>query len=389
MNASHPPPSLLPPLRAALALSAAFLHSCSSDFQFSQLEEFEAIRSSLGSQPPTPEQRALLEEHRPLFHLPDGHTGPIDFYRDYIAHGELRNREGSLVSRNVTRELLNQYKNDSEAAFAHIKPDAPAAVPPPPAVYAGIGSADIPALGGRFTFLSYYLVFRTSGLPAELGTMRGLLVRAVGDRRDWHQLDHYTSVFVVLGPSAEPCAVVLQQHNYMRTYVIRKGGEFAPGERVKVDVAIDSNELYPHSPERRRHRAAGFMDSASIDFLLALTDDVPLQGSYDVTEGARQVEYRLEYLPPDDAFYVFEGHLGERRRLPGRDGPPGAMYNTLPAFKPYETMLPSFYWHEGDAEYAELVRGLRDWKGTGLEDILPRLQERLAEKLSESKGDSK
>lgn len=31
--------------------------------------------------------------------------------------------------------------------------------------------------------------------------------------------------------------------------------------------------------------------------------------------GLDEAAYRLAYLPPSDAFYTFEGFLGERRRL--------------------------------------------------------------------------
>jgi len=61
-------------------------------------------------------------------------------------------------------------------------------------------------------------------------------------------------------------------------------------------------------------------------------------------------------LPPDDAFYTFRGWLGARRRLPGRTGPPGADFNTIPAFKPMGIQLMAFYWHEGQRDYVDLVR---------------------------------
>jgi hypothetical protein len=74
----------------------------------------------------------------------------------------------------------------------------------------------------------------------------------------------------------------------------------------------------------------------------------PWQAADDVTDPSREVAYRLEFLPPADAFYTFKGFLGERRALPGRDGPPGAQYNTLPAFKPLETQLALGYWRDGN-----------------------------------------
>ena len=53
---------------------------------------------------------------------------------------------------------------------------------------------------------------------------------------------------------------------------------------------------------------------------------------------------------PSDAFYTFKGFLGARRKLPGRDGPPGADFNTLPALKPLASQLLMGFWREGDRD---------------------------------------
>jgi hypothetical protein len=74
----------------------------------------------------------------------------------------------------------------------------------------------------------------------------------------------------------------------------------------------------------------------------------PLLVGYDVTEAVREQDYRLAFLPANDAFYSFDGFLGERRYLPGRDGPPGADYNTLPPFKRPLVQLVAFNWREDD-----------------------------------------
>jgi hypothetical protein len=47
--------------------------------------------------------------------------------------------------------------------------------------------------------------------------------------------------------------------------------------------------------------------------------------------------------------------------LPGRDGPPGADYNTIPALKPKATALVVFYRREDDMEFIEL---LKKWKNS-------------------------
>ena len=120
--------------------------------------------------------------------------------------------------------------------------------------------------------------------------------------------------------------------------------------RFDIDVAIRSNELYPHFPERRRRRAVRFLSPEATAFMMGFGSR-PLMSADDITEAARRVDYELEFPPGSDAFYTFQGYLGERRRLPGRDGPPGARYNTLPALKPLPAQILGGYWrmrNEGD-----------------------------------------
>jgi hypothetical protein len=99
------------------------------------------------------------------------------------------------------------------------------------------------------------------------------------------------------------------------------------------------------------------MNADSARYLVEGTDR-PWLAADDVTEPAREIRPALRFLPRDDAFYVFEGWLGERRLLPGRDGPPGADYNTLPALKSKAAQLAVFYWTEGASDYLAALDGL-------------------------------
>ena len=219
-------------------------------------------------------------------------------------------------------------------------------------VYGRVDRDSITLPGSRaaqqYTFLTYHLVFASSGLPAGLSGWRAWALGLVGDLDDWHQLDHYTAVTVVLDPDLHPVALLLQQHNYQHTYLLGEGAALDPHGRPVVDVALRSNELYPHAEGRRIHHAVRFADAAGMDFLLTGSRR-PLASSDDVTDGEVEAGYRLEFLAPSDAFYRFAGFLGARRLLPGRDGPPGADYNTLPEFKPWSVQLFAGYWREGNA----------------------------------------
>ena len=371
---------------AALSAFAPEAESAHTDeFQFSQLAGFAAIRAQRGDSPPAPEERELLERFKPVLFIAPGEEGPLDFYRDYIASGELRSGDEKNVFQNPSRETLNQFRRDPHAVFIH-RPDGG---PVHPVAYGGIHRAILTLAAGEIRpviFLSYHFAFRHSGLPAGIHPLLSALANLAGDSRDWHQLDHYTAAFVALDESRKPFAVLLQHHNYMRTYLVGGDAAFPPDAPPRLDAAVSSNELYPHRAERTERPAAGFIGPRTVDYLAGTRDTPPfLRASPDITEGKIRVEYGLEFLPPDDAFYVFEGRLGEPRRLPGRDGPPGAIYNTLPALHPPEAALPAFYWEPPDAEFARIIREdnpANPWDGPSAE-AMKKLRGRFARALRE------
>ncbi len=311
---------------------------------------------------PTAAEQALLARYRPRVFLPAGNEGPIDFYRDYVAEGQLFDGAGRLISAAVTPELLNAHKQDPTVVFVHI----PSGAAPRPVIYGRVDRADLELPGCAaplpVTFLTYNLVFRHSGLPAGMSDWQTIPLELVADLDDWHQLDHYTALTLALAPNGKvdgkelaPFAVTFQQHNYERTYVL--ADQDGPGSlvlppdgRIAIDVARRSNELYPHRPGRVQRRAVAFMSPKTAGYLIEGLDP-PWLAADDITEPVRGIRPELRFLPPADAFYVFLGRLGAHRLLPGRDGPPGADYNTLPAFKSKATQLVLAYWTEGDRDY--------------------------------------
>jgi len=346
-----------PAMAAALILALA---GCSEDGNFSQRPGFAAWYAAHPPSEAIPDTagQALLARYTPRVFLPAGHEGPIDFYADYIAQGRLL--AGGDVAAEVDQETLNHHKGDPTVVFEHV----PAEAPVHPVIYGRIDRAALPGCA-PLTFLTYNLVFRHSGLPEALPWWQAAGLGLLGDLDDWHQLDHYTAVTLALvehGEEPTPFAVTFQQHNYMRTYLL--GDRAGPGwlalppdGRIAVDVAIRSNELYPHQDGRVQRRAVSFMNAEGASYLVS-GENPPWRAADDVTDPAREVDPALVFLPPADAFYVFQGWLGERRLLPGRDGPPGADYNTLPAFKDKATQLAMSYWYEGDADYPVVLATL-------------------------------
>lgn len=103
-----------------------------------------------------------------------------------------------------------------------------------------------------------------------------------------------------------------------------------------------SNEFYPHKAERTHHRAASFLSPDTVAYLVT-GQDRPFRVADDITDPAVGIDYELRFPPPADAVYTFKGFLGEKRLLPGRSGPPGADYNTLPAYKPLHRQMIAFH----------------------------------------------
>jgi len=330
---------------------------------FSQYPGFaEYFRNNPPSQDlPGPDDRRLLRRFQPRIMLAEGQQKPIDFYRDYIASGVLSNGHGDVISSNVTRELINSYKNNPDVMFKHIPgKESGGAV-----VYGRIDretvsfNTDSGQLLKPLTFLTYHIVFRSSGIPAGIPAWQEHALSLIFDIEDWHQLDHYTAFTLIVEEhiqrGVKPVAVMLQQHNNLRTYLISEDITIPADGRVVIDVAKRSNELYPHTPGLTRHRAVYMPDPEGMRFLLT-GKNKPRFAGYDITNSKTEISYSLEFLPADDAFYIFKGFLGERRGMKGRDAPPGAAYNTLPELKPLSVQLFSGYWRdndEGDIERLE------------------------------------
>ena len=352
-------------LGAAVLAAAALLMlpmAQGGDGNFSQFSGFADYfaRNPPRGEPPDARARALLEKHKPRFYLPENHAGLISFYDDYVAQGVLTSAGGDVISNAVTPELLNRHKDDPSVMFIH-RPDTSQSAQP-----VVFGRVDADALefedGTRqaFTFLTYHAVFRHSGLAAGLSGMQAVAAGLAGDLDDWHQLDHYTAATLVLDETQRPVALLLQQHNNQRTYLIGETYDLPDDGRPEIDVAIRSNELYPHAKGLRRHRAVRFPTPDALKFLLGIGER-PFISADDITDPAAETDYALRFLAPADAFYTFKGFLGARRTLPGRDGPPGADYNTLPMLKPWVRQLIAGYWRPGNqGDGARLERALKE-----------------------------
>ena len=150
--------------------------------------------------------------------------------------------------------------------------------------------------------------------------------------------------------------MTLQQHNYQTTYLLN------PDQPdISVDIAMRSNELYTHSSKREMHPAVSFISSDNLEFLVS-GNNKPTMSGYDITHGVKEIDYELIYLLQTDAFYQFKGSLGKKRLLPGRSGPPGADYATLPGLMPRHIRLVTGYRTDSVESEIELFDKLFDRK---------------------------
>lgn len=321
---------------------------------------------------PGEKEKLLLRRYQPRFILPPGGEAPLDFYRDYLPCTVMRAwPEQSPVSDNVTRELLQEhlrsrtaYLDFDSTCFA----ERPAAEP---VVYGRVYREVVtfPLAGGGteerdLTFLKYNILFSRSGLASALPLLHRLMLAFPGlDAEDWHELDNFAAVHVVLDEREKLFAILLAQHNHHRTYLLGKDVNLPPDGRLSFDVAERSNELYlsSSSEEPVRHRVVQW--SLHLDYLLS-GENRPFFSAHDVTRGVRaggsEVTCGLVFLAPCDPLYRAEMLLGEprpfMRRYIGRDGPPGSDYYTIPPLYPLGTLLKFSYLQDGDAVDIALVR---------------------------------
>ncbi len=359
---------------AALALSACGMKSDINGFAaYPGFDAYFAAHPRT-DQLPTEAEQALLERYRPILFLPPGHAGPIDFYRDYLTNTRMIDlADGKVLALSPKRDDLLAHNNHYTATVELIlDPESTR-----PTVYGRVSRESVlfptaeddpTGIKKALTFLTYSIPFAHSGLPKKLGRGQELIIRLAEailgwDRDDWHQLDVYVAYTLVLDDRNTPIAVLLAQHNHHRSYLIGKDLEWPEDDRLRLDVAASSNEIYLSSDDNGPVTHRVIPHPGYLDYLLS-GEHPPLAHGWDVTHGpnagGRAVDYALTFLPPSDPFYTFKGRLGAYRpfmgRYVGRSGSPGADYYTMPPLLPLGTTLKFAYLQDGDPDDIAMVR---------------------------------
>lgn len=369
---------------SALCLGALLLgvipgcHRPSTPWTFADFPGFHAHRCNptAGDQSDDTARR-LLHGFRPRIVVTPGASWPIDFYRDYLPNAVLHDAEqaGKIVAIQVTREVL---QNGAEQLRLYLDvqhvPDV-RREGRTPIVYGrlyrelvSLSDGNGASISRRLTFLKYNVVFARSGLPAGLPWVYDQALRLVRlNPDDWHQLDNFSAIHIVLDEKDSPLAVLLAQHNHHRTYLIGCDLALPADGRLVFAAAQRSNELYPDRGETTpvRHRTIPW--ARYLEYLLSgekrpwfTADDI----TYGRAAGGEEVVYELAFLEPCDPFYTSRCMLGQYRPFfgleIGRNGPPGADYYTLPEFLPLGALLKASYLHDDDDEDIQAVRAAMD-----------------------------
>jgi hypothetical protein len=331
------------------------------------------------SPPASEEEKALLQRFRPRIILPSGGRFPVDFYRDYLPFTVLRSfPDRKVVVEHVTPEILKKVQHNKgfyldfqrdkfqKAGLDKSLPDGEKES----VLYGRVYRERIPFPCGNgetclrdFMFLKYNLVFAISGLPSTLPAGYRFLLRLSGlDPEDWHELDNFVAVHIVLNEAKNPIAVLLAQHDYHRTYLIGKDILLPPDGKIAFNIAIQSNEIYPASLAKDPAEHRVIKEIYHLKYLLS-GEDPPLVRGHDVIQGihagGEEIRYTLKYLSPCDPFYTSTIVLGELRpflgKYIGRDGPNGADYYTMPSLLPLGKLLQFSYLQNDDPDDIEMA----------------------------------
>jgi hypothetical protein len=337
--------------------------------------------------------RRLLERFSPRFNLPPENYYPVDFYREYLPSTVLRHYpDKRVVADRVTFEVLKRYQHNKQFyldfRLRHFQKAVLERRAAERQQHHGIEKRETTVYGRIYreqvsstclsrgnctrdlTFLKYNIVFPVSGLPAKLPAGYETLLKALGlNPDDWHELDNFVAVHIVLDEGENPIAVLLNQHEYSRTYMTGGDIPLPPDERIVFDIAVRSNEVYPASAAEKPVEHRVIKDIFHLPYLLS-GDDPPLVRGHDITRGINsggyEVPYQLVFLSPCDPFYRASIVLGELRpflgKYIGRDGPNGADYYTIPQLLPLGKLLQFSYLTEGAPEDIRVVEQSIDRK---------------------------
>jgi len=346
----------------------------------------------------SPNTLQLLEKFRPhIFVAPKSYI-PISFYQDYLLQCVVRERINPRTThyQQANQKLLQDiqfspslyldYRVSAKAARRFDVKDVH------PEIYGRIYKDVLPTdkLNIPLIFLKYSLVFPYSGLPAEIGGMKRLGSRLIGDPHGWHELDIHGAIHIILeGNTCKPLGVLLAQHNHHRIYLAGKDFKWPNDNRVSISFSQYSNEPYlmKDNAPYRLERTVG--NPMHIAYLFGVTDKAPLGAGSDKIfskkGGAKEVPVELVLLPLNDPLYTAWIPMGNIEKIWGlwetwyRRGPPGIDFYTLGALKNLADLTAFWFINPKDHRFFNLLEeNFHNFEEYDLIPVLIHQRQRLA-----------
>ncbi len=320
---------------------------------------------------PSDEDQALLERFKPRIYIaPDG-AEPIDFYTDYLPYTVVRraNERDRVQERAPNRERLKEFVYDPEFYLEYA--GAPDVKPSYPTAYGRVTRETVNLTAHslittrNFTFLKYHYIFLYGGLPSRLSEFKEKIARFIGDPSTWRELE-YSSVYVILDEEERPLAIMLQQYDYFRTYIVSEK-EWKWPEDGKAEIAFSLRSNQPYKLPEGDYPSLEFaaLDFKEIPYIIGQGKEPLLAGKdlvYPVAAGATEVDYRLEYLPEFDPLYISRIPLGRRvyflNRFENslRRGSVGIDFCTWPQLVDLGNVMQFWYLVEDNNDQADFMR---------------------------------
>ncbi|MFQ5428465.1 MAG: hypothetical protein ACE5EZ_05730 [Thermodesulfobacteriota bacterium] len=350
--------------------------------------------------------KALLKEFQPeVFIAPEG-LMPVDFYKFYLPKTTLKDENGHIIKTGPKKPFLKRAMRKAGYYLDYEGPENPCE---------GTGCQDYVTVGygrvyrerARFhtksgiremplLILKYNFAFTYSGIPAEVGPLKELLLGLFIDPERFHELDIHGAIHVILNEKKRPIVLLLAQHNHFRTYVFGKDIPAAPWEEssVKICFALRSNEPYPCTSDARPARRRTVGNPVNISYVIDGADPPFLSGRdivFSPKAGARPVIYNLKFLSRRDPLYVSWIPLGAVEKILFfksfyRKGPPGMDLNTWPELKKYSDIMQFWYFRDGSTEDAALMKGaFRGFTDVDFKSVLESNGERLYNDIVDAK----
>ena len=334
------------------------------------------------------QEKKLLQEFLPRIFLSNGALVPLDFYEDYLPKTVLKNYKNNKVDEAISREYLKKIERNPNFYLDYIgqlkkcyQPECSQQTRSiygrvfyekmkPPSDYKEKDAID-------FIVLKYNLVYPASGLPKKVSWYKNVGLSLLGDKENWHELDIHGAIHLFIEQKTGKLRVLLlAQHNYFRSYVIKKDINPPEDNRLNICIAIRSNEPYPCSNQTTEFRTVG--NPFKFDFVLG--GKAPLfDGGYDVVSGlSDSIEQKLvlKFLPDKDPLYISWIDLGDRQKIMGifpsffRSAPPGINMNTTPKLKKYTDIAKVWYFLENDPIQRELFANIGNFSDPNVAALL-------------------